>query len=391
MEYISTKEASEKWGISTTRITILANQGRIPGAQRLGKSWLIPAGATKPSERKSTPSKHVQQDPSEFSFPLYYFRPDWNQTKEAQLSEQQYSLLLAEKAVLECRFSDAFSHLVPILNAPEDVVTEIGGLWNAGLCCIALNMPNDFSKYYLRLQLLLASDFPHRNDLVIVLESLKTYVESLGAVSQSDTFNMDIHDQALPLSCLQVGYTNLSKEAMEPGSANTALLELNLRFLQTTSSVISMEMMHCYLLGIYFIRQDYESADRHANAIVQIAFENKLYFPLISFYRYFATILSPVIEQYPKDFQNLCNEMIAKYNENFSAFFSSIDEFAIISQFTDADYPFIYATLMDLPNSAIADKLGVSEQTVKRRLTKIYDLMGVSSKKEMKEYLHNYM
>ena len=49
MEYITTKEASEKWGISTTRITILANQGRIPGAQRLGKSWLIPASATKPS------------------------------------------------------------------------------------------------------------------------------------------------------------------------------------------------------------------------------------------------------------------------------------------------------------------------------------------------------
>ena len=30
MEYISTKEASAKWGISTTRITILANEGRIP-------------------------------------------------------------------------------------------------------------------------------------------------------------------------------------------------------------------------------------------------------------------------------------------------------------------------------------------------------------------------
>ena len=63
--------------------------------------------------------------------------------------------------------------LKSILEAPEDKLTEIGCLWNAGLCCAALNKPQCFSKIYLRLQMLLAEDFPHRDDLTITIDILK--------------------------------------------------------------------------------------------------------------------------------------------------------------------------------------------------------------------------
>lgn len=86
MEYITTKEASAKWGISPTRITIPANEGRIPGAYRLGRRWLIPASATKPKEFKPSRSGANKIEPDTFSFPLYHLRPDWNSDKEAELS-----------------------------------------------------------------------------------------------------------------------------------------------------------------------------------------------------------------------------------------------------------------------------------------------------------------
>lgn len=80
-----------------------------------------------------------------------------------------------------------------------------------------------------------------------------------------------------------------------------------------------------------------------------------------------------------------------KYEKNFTTFFSSISEYEVISKLTDADLPLIYAILMDLPNPVIAEKLGISSQTVKRKLTKIYEKLGVTSKKELRDYLHNYM
>lgn len=92
MEYISTKEASAKWGISTIRITILANEGRIPGAKLMGKNWLIPVNATKPPERKSSRKKDANKKEPVFSFPLYHFRPDWYSIQAEQFSKEQQIL-----------------------------------------------------------------------------------------------------------------------------------------------------------------------------------------------------------------------------------------------------------------------------------------------------------
>ena len=46
--YLSLREAAEKWGVSDRRINQYCAEGRIPGAQKIGKAWAIPAGAEKP-------------------------------------------------------------------------------------------------------------------------------------------------------------------------------------------------------------------------------------------------------------------------------------------------------------------------------------------------------
>lgn len=391
MEYITTKEASVKWGISTIRITILANEGRIPGAKRLGRSWLIPASAMKPAKLKSNHPTSVQEETDNFSFPLYHYRPDWNDVKNMTLSEQQQRVLAANIAVMECRFTDAYPILESILQSPDDIVTQIGCLWNAGLCCIALNKPDDFSRVFLQLQMLFSDEFPHRDDLVIILDALKTYVETLSFVANTKIYNTNIHDQCLPFVCMLIGYTQLSMEAMKPGAADTDMLELGLRLLQTTSAVAALEMGHLYLLGIYSMRQDMVAAERHAAAAVEIAYENKIYFPLVTYSRYNASVLSPIITQYPEEFQHLFHKLTSQYEANFTAFFSSLNDYTVISRLTDSDFPYIYAVMSDLSISQIAEKYGLHKQTVLYHLKKIYKKLGVKDKKELKEYLHNNM
>ncbi|MDR2505626.1 MAG: helix-turn-helix domain-containing protein [Oscillospiraceae bacterium] len=59
MDYISTKEAAEKWGISERRIQKLCEEGRIHGAVRFVRVWAIPQDAEKPQDGrlKATKSK----------------------------------------------------------------------------------------------------------------------------------------------------------------------------------------------------------------------------------------------------------------------------------------------------------------------------------------------
>lgn len=50
MDYITIREAAEKWGVSERRINQYCTEGRIPGAERFGGSWAIPADAEKPGD-----------------------------------------------------------------------------------------------------------------------------------------------------------------------------------------------------------------------------------------------------------------------------------------------------------------------------------------------------
>lgn len=52
MEYITAKEAAEKWNISQRRVQVLCEQGRIKGAVRLGWAWAIPKEADKPLDAR---------------------------------------------------------------------------------------------------------------------------------------------------------------------------------------------------------------------------------------------------------------------------------------------------------------------------------------------------
>lgn len=52
MDYISTKEASEKWGISERRIQKLCEEGRIPGVVRFSRVWAIPKDVEKPTDAR---------------------------------------------------------------------------------------------------------------------------------------------------------------------------------------------------------------------------------------------------------------------------------------------------------------------------------------------------
>ena len=57
MDYATTEEMSQKWGITTRRITKLCNEGRVHGAVLMGRTWIIPKNTPKPEEQKRG-SKH---------------------------------------------------------------------------------------------------------------------------------------------------------------------------------------------------------------------------------------------------------------------------------------------------------------------------------------------
>lgn len=62
MNYLTTVEAAEKWGISQRRVSILCSTGRIPGTVQKGRMWLIPGKAKKPEDRRKDRTKGQRKE-----------------------------------------------------------------------------------------------------------------------------------------------------------------------------------------------------------------------------------------------------------------------------------------------------------------------------------------
>ena len=51
MEYLTTVEVA-RWNISSRRVALLCEQGRIDGVIKKGKTWLIPRNSKKPMDAR---------------------------------------------------------------------------------------------------------------------------------------------------------------------------------------------------------------------------------------------------------------------------------------------------------------------------------------------------
>jgi hypothetical protein len=61
MDKMSVQQAAEKWNVSIRRVQDYCRQGKIPGTERFGLNWSIPADAVRPADGRSKSAKAEAQ------------------------------------------------------------------------------------------------------------------------------------------------------------------------------------------------------------------------------------------------------------------------------------------------------------------------------------------
>ena len=62
MDYITLKEASQKWNVMPRQINYLCAAGRITGAVKMATIWLIPKDAEKPVDMRTKQGKELKHE-----------------------------------------------------------------------------------------------------------------------------------------------------------------------------------------------------------------------------------------------------------------------------------------------------------------------------------------
>ena len=135
MEYISIKEAADRWQISLRLVQRWCTQGRIPGAQKFGRSWAIPSDADKPADlRRRSESPQTGTEALISMMPLMSTPFPLGQCRrvvEAMPDGPQKDMARAEYYYFSAQAEQAVQQAVPYLTSP-DLGLRLSACWICG-------------------------------------------------------------------------------------------------------------------------------------------------------------------------------------------------------------------------------------------------------------------
>ena len=127
MKYLTAQETAEKWNLSIRTVQQLCTAGRIPGAQKFGKSWAIPADAEKPRNPRVV-RKQGTQPPAAGALDHTNLMPLMNTpfqpgrclaAVQAMAEGAQRDIALAEYHYFSGRPEEAAKEAEPYLTSPD--------------------------------------------------------------------------------------------------------------------------------------------------------------------------------------------------------------------------------------------------------------------------------
>ncbi len=103
MEYLNITETAEKWGISPRRLQTLCANGKVEGATRFGKAWMIPKATQKPIDGRTKASKEIKGVFCEKDMPMPRKTPFLHMTDLYSLSGTAEKSILALEGNVEAQ------------------------------------------------------------------------------------------------------------------------------------------------------------------------------------------------------------------------------------------------------------------------------------------------
>ena len=154
MKYLSTFEVAEKWGISPRRVGILCNNDRIPGAQRAGSRWIIPADAEKPTDARIKSGKYIKQKADRQKERWYSIvQSAAEQCKRNHIPEVKDIILFSQLADYEadlkmCAYENAYGtsgYISDLYHGEKNILVVIGPEGGFSECEIEQLVQSDYS------------------------------------------------------------------------------------------------------------------------------------------------------------------------------------------------------------------------------------------------------
>ncbi len=141
MKYITAKQAAQQWDVTPRQVQELCRQGRIPGAQRWERNWMIPADALYPMRKTHSHARYHLPMPRRSPFldlTDLYDSPGGAQARIASLADQPEAqeLFAASIAYSQGNVEAVYAHAQSILGNRTGFYSTLAGGMLLSMCAV---------------------------------------------------------------------------------------------------------------------------------------------------------------------------------------------------------------------------------------------------------------
>ena len=403
---ISVKEAAKKWGVSERRVQKLCNDGRIKGAIKFARSWMIPSYAVLP-KRNRNEKPHLAM-PKKTPFldmtNIYNEKGKADQCGEMLINNPEaHALFKAQIAYRRGEIDKVYDQARYFLNAHSGFYAILGGGMLLAQCAIwrgDITLFNEAKKHIFEAPCKTQTEREIVSLAIAIVNSSvyedKDYPEWF-KIGNFEVLPADAHPSA---KVFYVKYLYMAAYAIASKQINIKGLEgLSLMSIipNTIEPLISQAIIDKTIIPEIYLRMScavayYNSGDkkstlRHLDKAVELALADKLYGILTEYVRHFNGLLEERMILKDENAVMIVNELNQKYKIGWAKLSGAIRNKYIATNLTPREHEVAKLTVFGLNSKEIANILFVSESTIKQTIARIMNKTGANSKKEFVDFL----
>ena len=415
MEYMKIGDVAVQWGVTPRRVQALCAAGRIEGAVRFGRDWMIPRGAVRPADgrtkigRREDHQRHDTDMPLPRKTPFLYMSDLYSQSGTAadcaaQLADNHEAQVLFEAEVAYSR-----GEIDRVYESANYLLNKHSGFYaiqSAGMLLALCAIWRGDLAMWRRAKLHIA-EAPAKSDMdrEIALFSI-TAVDSMlyDVRSFPEWFKMGCFEplprDALPAAKVYyakylyaTAFALATRRIDRPDMPGLSLMKA---LPYTIEPMISQAMADHSLIAEIYLRMtcavvyhtigNEERAAYHVDRAVSLALPDRLYGLLAEYCRLLETLLEQRIVAVSPTAWEEVRTLHKVYSRGWSGLIRCVRGHSIVTTLSRREWEVAKLAAFGLSNAEIAEKLHMSLSGVKQAVRIVSEKTGVG-RREFAAYL----
>ncbi|MBQ8850451.1 MAG: hypothetical protein IJ011_08990 [Clostridia bacterium] len=403
MDYISIEEAAKKWGVSTRSVQMLCSNGRIDGAVRMSRVWMIPKDAKKPIDGRTKAAK-VKADedmplprktPFLYMSDLYHTPGTADEVGESLAYNHEAQILFeAEVAYSRGEIGKVYESANYLLNKHSGFYAVLSAGMLLAMCAIWKGDIEMWRRAKVHISEAPAETDYDRDTIQLSISAVDIMVYS--AENFPEWFKMGcfepLHKDAFPAAKVYyakylyaVGYgvaTGIVKLPRVQGLSLMSMIPNTIEPLISWANANNTVMSEIYLrmtcAAVYHNSGNDAQAIRHIDRAIALALPDGLYGVLAEYCRVLDSLVEKRLSVIDPEAWGEVKKLYKVYNEGWSKLSGNVRGKTILTTLSQKEREVAKLAAFGMSNQEIADKLHISLSVVKQAVRIVSEKSGMA-------------